>query len=125
MLDEEARFDEAEDLKGPVSFAVAVEARADKVGDKPIRNVRLVVVGDSDFIANAQIANLSNASFFLNIVNWLTSREKLIAIGPKIPEQTRVRLNAAQMSHIFWFSVAGLPGLGLLLGIVVWWRRRQ
>ena len=125
MLDETFRFDEGQDMKGPVPFGVAVETNAGKAGDKPLKNMRLVVLGDSDFINNAQIANLSNASFFLNIVNWLTSREKLIAIGPKMPEQTRVRLNAAQMSNIFWFSVVVLPGLGLALGIVVWWRRRK
>lgn len=125
MLDETFRYDEGQDMKGPISFAVAVEADAGKAGDKPLKNVRLVVVGDSDFIDNAQITNLSNANFFLNVVNWLTSREKLIAIGPKMPEQTRVRLNAAQMNSIFWFSVAVLPGLGLVLGVVVWWRRRK
>jgi len=125
MLDETFRFDEGKDMKGPVQFGVAVEANATAVGDKPLKNMRLVVMGDSDFIDNVQIANLSNASFFLNMVNWLTRREKLIAIGPKMPEQSRVRLNAAQMSNIFWFSVAVLPGLGLALGIVVWWRRRK
>lgn len=125
MLDETFRYDEGRDMKGPIPFAVAVEANAEKAGDKPIKNVRLVVMGDSDFIDNAQITNLSNANFFLNIVNWLTSRERLIAIGPKMPEQTRVRLNAAQMNNIFWFSVVILPVLGLVLGVVVWWRRRK
>ncbi len=125
MADETFRFDEGQDMKGPVAFGVAVEANAEKVGDKPLKNMRLVVMGDSDFIDNSQISNMSNASFFLNMVNWLTNREKLIAIGPKMPEQTRVRLNAAQMSNLFWFSVVGLPGLGLALGIVVWWRRRK
>lgn len=125
MSDETFRFDEGADLKGPISFGVAVDAVADKAGDTPLKNVRLVVIGDSDFLTNAQVTNLSNASLFLNIVNWLTSREKLIAIGPKIPEQTRVRLNASQLSRILWFSLGGLPGLCLVLGVVVWWRRRK
>jgi ABC-type uncharacterized transport system involved in gliding motility auxiliary subunit len=124
-MDEETfRFDE-EDMKGPVSIGVAVEANPEKTAGKPIQNVRIVVIGDSDFIANGQIGNLGNASFFLNIVNWLTNREKLIAIGPKIPEQTRVRLNAAQMNHILWFSLLGLPACSVLLGLGVWWRRRK
>jgi ABC-type uncharacterized transport system involved in gliding motility auxiliary subunit len=125
MLDETFRFDEGQDMKGPIQFAVAVEADPEKTGDKPLKNVRLVVVGDSEFIDNAQRTNLSNASLFLNIVNWLTSREKLIAIGPKMPEQARVRLNAAQMNNVFWFAVVILPCLGLVLGVVVWWRRRK
>jgi ABC-type uncharacterized transport system involved in gliding motility auxiliary subunit len=124
-MDEETfRFDEG-DLKGPVSIGVAVEANPGKTAGKPIENVRIVVIGDSDFIANGQIGNLGNASFFLNIVNWLTNREKLIAIGPKIPEQTRVRLNAEQMNHILWFSLLGLPACSVLLGLGVWWRRRK
>ncbi|MCX6356628.1 MAG: GldG family protein [Candidatus Aureabacteria bacterium] len=125
MNDEQFRFDEGKDLKGPVTFGVAVEAAPGKAGEKPLKNMRLVVIGDADFVANAQVTNLSNASFFLNIVNWLTSREKLIAIGPKMPEQTRVRLNAAQMSSIFWSTLLGMPALGLILGVVVWWRRRK
>ena len=125
MEDETFRFDEGEDLKGPVSIGVAVEAKQDKVGDKPLKNVRIVVLGDSDYLTNGQINNIGNASFFLNTVNWLTSREKLIAIGPKMPEQTRVRLNAAQMRHIFLLVWAVLPALGVLLGLGVWWRRRK
>lgn len=124
-LEETFRFDEGDDLRGPVSFGVAVEADAARAGDGPLANLRLVVIGDSDFLSNAQITNLANASFFLNVTNWLTRRERLIAIGPKIPEQARVRLNAAQMRRVFWFSVAGLPGMGLLLGVLVWSRRRR
>ena len=89
-----------------------------------MKNVRLVVMGDSDFIANAKITTMGNATLFLNIVNWLTSREKLIAIGPKMPEQTRVRLNRAQLINTFYMFGA-LPVMGLLLGMVVWWRRRK
>ncbi len=125
LTTETFQFDEEVDLKGPVSIGVAIEAKSDKVGDKPLKNTRIVVMGDSEFIANGQITNLANGSLLLNIVNWLTRREKLIAIGPKMPEQTRVRLNAAQMNHIFWFVMLGLPALSILLGIAVWWRRRR
>ncbi|MEI6634865.1 MAG: GldG family protein [Chlamydiota bacterium] len=124
FTNETFRYDEKKDLKGPVSFGVAVEANAEKAGDAPLKNVRLVVMGDSDFIANAKITTMGNATLFLNIVNWLTSREKLIAIGPKMPEQTRVRLNRAQLINTFYMFGA-LPVMGLLLGIVIWWRRRK
>lgn len=124
FTDETFRNDEGQDVKGPVPFGVAVEANEGQVGDAPLKNMRLVVVGDSDFITNAKITTMGNATLFLNAVNWLTSREKLIAIGPKMPEQTRMRLNAAQM-HATFYVFGTLPVLGLLLGIVIWWRRRK
>jgi hypothetical protein len=124
FTDETFRFDEVKDAKGPVSFGVAVEPNPEKADDAQGKELRLVVIGDSDFITNEKIATMGNATLFLNIVNWLTSRENLIAIGPKMPEQTRVRLNAAQMRSIFWMFGA-LPVFGLLLGVVVWWRRRR
>lgn len=124
FTNETFRFDEGKDLKGPVPFGVAVEADAEKAGDRPLKNFRLVVIGDSDFITNARLMTMGNATFLLNIVNWLTSRENLIAIGPKTPEQTRVRMNRAQLVNTFYMFGA-LPALGLLLGIVIWMRRRK
>lgn len=122
---ESFRFDEDDDLKGPVSIGVAVEADPGKCGDRPIKDVRVVALGDSEFISNSQITNLANANLFLNAVNWLTSRENLISIRPKMPEQLRMRLNAAQMKQIFWLVWVVLPGLAVLLGLVIWWRRRK
>ena len=111
-------FDESADKKGPVSLAVAVK-------EKKEPRARLVVIGDSDFVANGQIRNMANADFFLNCANWLAVREKLIAIGPKKMENVTLSLSSKQMLRVFLVSVAGIPFIGLLLGIVVWFRRRR
>lgn len=111
-------FDESVDTKGPVSLGVAVKETKEP-------GARMVVIGDSDFIANGQIRNMANADLFLNCVNWLAVREKLIAIGPKPLEQVNLVLNRSQMIRVFLFSVVVLPSLVLVLGVVVWFRRRR
>jgi ABC-type uncharacterized transport system involved in gliding motility auxiliary subunit len=108
-----------DDLGGPVPLAVAVEATPSS-GD-----VRLVVVGDSDFATNGQLQNMPNAAFLSNTLNWLVEREALIGIPPKKPEYVRLSLSKSQMSKVTWLVLVVLPGLAVLLGFAVYWQRRR
>ena len=112
-----AVFDKEEDKKGPLSIGVAISEEE--------KGTRLVIFGDSDFVSNAQINNMGNSDLFLNAVNWLVKKEKLISIGPKRLDIRKVVLSEKKMKEIFWFTVAGLPGIVLLIGGLVWWRRRK
>jgi ABC-type uncharacterized transport system involved in gliding motility auxiliary subunit len=127
-------FDQG-DVQGPVSLAVAVNAPVDGATPPPADGseaepapakpeTRLVVVGDSDFVANSIAATAGNSDMFLNIVNWLAQQENMIAVRPRNPEDRRVSLTAGQDSMIFWFTLVILPGLIFLAGIQTWWRRR-
>jgi len=124
-----------DDIPGPVSLAVAVEAaeddpemdsgellldEADGSGD-----LRLVVVGDSDFASNSQMQNVPNATFLANSLNWLVDRENLVGIPPKAPEQVRLSLTRGELAKISWLVLVGLPGLALALGVGVYMRRRR
>lgn len=122
------------DVAGPVSIAVAVSApaenastptpAADKPADTNKPETRVVVVGDSDFAANAFIGTGGNRDMFLNIVNWLAQQENLISVRPRDPQDRRITLSAGQDRMIFWFAVLIIPGLILLAGVQTWWRRR-
>lgn len=86
---------------------------------------RLVVVGDTDFIANnLALAPLGNADLFLNMVNWLTEDEGLIAIRPRDPEDRRITMTAGQLRNVVLASLVFWPGFFLVWGIAVWWSRR-
>jgi ABC-type uncharacterized transport system involved in gliding motility auxiliary subunit len=133
------------DLGGPVPLAVAVEAIAeetpaadaleDATTDEGVagieeatpssRDLRLVVVGDSDFATNGQLQNMPNATFLANTFNWLVERETLIGIPPKKPEYVRLSLSKSQMSKVSWLVLVVLPGLAVLLGFAVYWQRRR
>jgi ABC-type uncharacterized transport system involved in gliding motility auxiliary subunit len=122
------------DIKGPVSIGVAVSAPASEgtpppAGENPEQapakpETRLVVIGDSDFAANAVMNSLGNRDMFLNVMNWLAQQENLIAVRPRDPEDRRITVTAGQDRMIFWFSVIVMPALILLAGVQAWWRRR-
>ncbi|MCB9378638.1 MAG: GldG family protein [Holophagales bacterium] len=86
---------------------------------------RLVVFGDSDFARNGQIANVGNPTLASNAFNWLLERKELLGIGPKKPEQVRLTLTPDQLSAITWGTLAGMPALAIVAGVLVWRRRRR
>ncbi len=115
-----ARYDEDSDTKGPLVLAATAE--------KSATGTRLVVVGDSDFVANNVIGSISgalgNADLFLNAVNWLAEEEELISIRPKPPTARQIFLTPPQINFIFYSTVILLPLGVLAVGASVWWRRR-
>ena len=111
------------DLAGPVSLAVAL-GPADEA--KPGASAaRAVLVGNSRFATNGAIANGANGIFFANAVHWLAGAEKQIGIPPKTPDQSSLTLSESQLRQIAIGSIAGLPALAIVLGLWVWYRRRD
>jgi ABC-type uncharacterized transport system involved in gliding motility auxiliary subunit len=102
-----------------------LEGAANPSGDAQNIETRLVVVGDSDFAANYSLGIQGNRDLFLNIANWLTQQENLVAIRPRQPEDRRITLTADQQLRIFWLSVFMIPGAVLGTGIYTWWLGRQ
>jgi len=112
------RFNEEEDLPGPVSVGVTVENK--KSG------MRLIVIGDSDFITNCEIVQGANRDLFLNAVNWLLKREFLVAIGTKtVVEMKRLELDSLQLTVVTVLVIGVIPALALVAGLAVWLTRRR
>jgi ABC-type uncharacterized transport system involved in gliding motility auxiliary subunit len=121
-LEEQVKKD-PQDTPGPVSLAVAVGPGEEEKA--PSRKGRLVVVGNSRFAAGEGLSNSGNANLFLNSIHWLTGAEKQIGIAPKTLEQASLALTRAQVRRIGLFAVLGLPALAVVLGVWVWYRRRD
>ena len=83
---------------------------------------RIVVVGDSDFVANGRMSG-GNEDFFLSSVNWLLERETLMAIGPKSYEHILLQMDDTQVRWLFLMLAIAMPGMVVVLGLVVWFRR--
>ena len=115
-----------EDAQGPVSIALAVAADKPPAEKKEAAGkLRLVVIGNSRFATNGSIGNAGNANLFLNAVNWLAGQEKLVGIAPKTLEQASLALTRSQVNRIGLFAILGMPALAIVLGVWVWYRRRD
>jgi ABC-type uncharacterized transport system involved in gliding motility auxiliary subunit len=113
-----------DDLKGPISMAVAVE-KGGGAGqlDIQIRPSRMIVFGDSGFISNGGLTG-GDESLFMSSLNWLLDREELMAIPPRPVNDTRLKLTRSQTRTLFWSTVGIIPALAALFGGFIWLRRR-
>jgi len=122
----EASYDSKTDLAGPLPLAVAATKEVKPAaGEQKAVRARLVVIGDSDFAANPYFGVQGNGNLFLNTVSWLGEEEDLISIRPKSPEDRRVILSRSQQNTVRLVVLFVIPGAVLLVGIVVWARRRK
>ncbi len=119
----QARYDHGSDLRGPVPLAVAASKEVTVPGTEKSES-RYVVVGDSDFVANANLSD-GNRDLFLNAVGWLAQQEDLISIRPKEPQQQALFLTRAQARVLAWVPLAGIPGAVALFGLAVYGYRRK
>ena len=61
----------------------------------------------------------------LNIVNWMTERRVLLDIQGSRYEASYLQLQPQQITRVFYLLVCGVPGAFLLLGVLVYLRRRN
>ncbi|MEY4668879.1 MAG: hypothetical protein RL518_1578 [Pseudomonadota bacterium] len=114
----------ADDLKGPVPIAVAMERTISQGADKDALVSRVVVVGDATWLRNDSFGSMGNRDLILNTVNWAAGEEGSIAIGPKQMRRSMAVFSQATIKTILALSFLG-PELMLLLGLFIWWRRQQ
>jgi LPXTG-motif cell wall-anchored protein len=89
-------------------------------------STRMLVVGDSLLLANGCIDKAENRAFAGYAANWLLDRMQLLqAIGPRPVRHYQVLMTKVQMQTTQVLLLAGLPGAVLLLGGLVWLRRRR
>ena len=123
-------IDERKDKRGPLSIAAAVSASPGAAStptpdaNAPKPETRVIVIGDSDFPANAYLGIGGNRDFFMNMLGWLSQQENLISIRPKEAEDRRITLTAAQQNNIMMLSLFVIPGVIFGSGVYAWWRRR-
>lgn len=118
-----AQYDPERDTPGPVGVAAAVEKGAAPALDMQIAPTRLVVFGDSDFVANGGLAG-ANEDLFMNALNWLLERQQRLALSAKPFVENRLVVTERQLRKLFWLIMVALPGLVAVVGGLVGLRRR-
>jgi len=87
---------------------------------------RMVVVGDSMFLANGPIKAGANGDFAGYAVNWLLDRPTLLTgIGQQPVAAWRLNMTQTQMRNVRWILIGALPATVLVFGWLVSLRRRK
>ena len=113
------------ETNGVIPLAAAAE-KGSVAGVSPDRGAtRLVVVGESVFLANVAIEGEANRDFAGLAINWLLGRDHLLAIGPRPLREYQISLTTAERRNLRWILLGAMPGSALFLGLLVWVRRRK
>jgi ABC-type uncharacterized transport system involved in gliding motility auxiliary subunit len=112
-------FDKGRDVAGPVTIAVALERLREE------KTQRVVVVGSGHFLANTYLGNGGNLDLGVNIVNWLTGDDRLIAIQPRSAADVSLTLSKPWLFGIVFVFLIALPLAFIASGAWIWWKRRR
>lgn len=116
FADGEAVFNSDEDKVGPLGVAAIAGLRD---------GGRIAAYGSDDIVSNLFIEFSGNRDLLLNTVNWLTKDESFISIRPKVGKEGKINITPGQINFLQFFTIVGLPGIVMLVGIIVWLKRRN
>ena len=113
------------DTMGPIGIVMALERDLVDDNNPDKATQRIIVTGDSDFLANSYIGAGANLSLGMNIINWLAGDDDLIAVEQKQAPDTRLELDDTEIMLIGTGFFIILPAALILSGVVIWMRRRR
>jgi len=122
----ESEFDEGIDLEGPLFPGFLILAPlTDEAGEVVEgQGTTLIVIGDSDFASNQHFYSGNNGEFFLDAVSRLTAGTEIVSIEHKVLPFRRLIVSPEAERFINYSSIGLLPLIVLVIGGVIWWRRR-
>ena len=111
--------------QGKFPLLIAVE----QAGVKGLGGARILVAGNSYFLSDKLIESGANHYFAWLALNWLLELDRpelgLGELGPRPIREYRLLLSSHQIHAVQWIYLLGLPGAVLLIGGLVWLRRRN
>ncbi len=110
--------------KIPVMAAVEKGAIRNVVTERGV--TRILVIGDTGLFSEQGIKSAMNRAFIGYAINWLLDRPQFMeGIGPRKISEYRLVMTGSQLQSAQWILLGGLPGFVLLIGGLVWLRRRR
>ena len=116
--------DNDDETSGPLKIGMTLSTTHDDDDGKLVEQ-RIAIVGDADFLSNRYLGNGSNLELGLNLANWLSHDDNLIAISPRAALDTQLELSQTQQIIIAVGFLLLLPLLLFGSGLTIWLKRRN
>ncbi len=116
--------DDEDENAGPLDIGLTL-TRSLQNNDRELFEQRVAIIGDADFLSNRYLGNGSNLEIGVNLINWLSHDDRLIAISPRPAPDTRLELSQPEQLAIALIFLLLLP-IGLISsGLRIWLKRRK
>ncbi len=112
---------QSSDAVGPFTLMETLELASGN------RKSRVVAVGTPAFASNFTMppnSGSANYALALGSFQWLAGEDALIALPPKPGRALPLVLTQQDQSNIIFITAVLMPGIIVVAGIAVWWRRR-
>ncbi len=120
LVGKEVSFHNADgDTKGPLTIGLSLTREREN------RKQRIVIIGDSDFLANGYLGHGDNLELAMNVFNWLSQDDNLISIIPRSAPDTQLDLDNTTAGIIAGGFLVVLPISLLVTGYTLWFMRRR
>ena len=122
-----AEYTAGQDLRHRNGLGILVISERLKPANLPLSvpGGRLVVFGTSDLVTNGRIINGGNFPLFLNAVSWAVDRDTQLNIPARPIERFQLSLSQEELVRLRLGLFLVVPGVVALLGIFVYWTRRN
>jgi gliding motility-associatede transport system auxiliary component len=109
------------DVAGPFAIMETLEVPAGQ------KRARIAMAGTTGFAANRVFppsSNAANQELVLGTFQWLAREDSLVSLAPKAPRAASLKLTQQDQSTIILIAIFLMPGVVILAGFLVVWRRR-
>ncbi len=121
LADEDVVFNTEEgDIAGPLLMAAALSRK--RADDKA---QRIVIIGDSDFMANNYIGHGENLSLSVSVLQWLINDDNHISLLPYRPPDISIEFSNVAIASLASSYLLIVPLGVLLTGVLIGIRRRK
>lgn len=118
-------FTAGQDLRGRLGVLVISERLKPANLPLSVLGGRLAVFGTADLVTNNRIINGGNFPLFLNTVSWAVDRDTQLNIPARPIERFQLSLSQEELVRLRLGLFLVVPGVVALLGIFVYWTRRN
>jgi ABC-type uncharacterized transport system involved in gliding motility auxiliary subunit len=110
---------------GQLTLVAASTRLTSGISNKRTDEARLLVVGDSDLLVDANWGHEANRNLVLNAIGWATNQLEKITLRPPDRAVSTLEISQETMSRLRFISTDLLPLSLLGLGLAIWLSRRN